>query len=56
MNNTVMIEEMEAEFNYLEWLVCKIDFDSAHEDVMLSLQEAYEKETGKEVPGRWKYE
>jgi Ni,Fe-hydrogenase III small subunit len=45
-----------TEIEYLKWFAINADFGPAHGDVMVSLQEQYKEQTGKEVPDEWKYE
>ena len=43
-----------AELKWLEWFANNVDFGPAHGDVMIMMQEQYEKETGRPVPEAWK--
>lgn len=54
-----MSEQEKPEATELEWLRyfhSWADFGPAHGDVMMILQESFEKETGKKVPLSYKYE
>lgn len=49
------ITELEAERHYLQWFHMAADFGPADYDVIVAMQEQYEKVSGKPVPEDWRY-
>jgi len=42
-------------YYYLKWFAQEADFGPGHSDVMIEMQERYEKDTGQKVPEDWRY-
>ena len=45
-----------TELEYLRYFHQECDFGPAHEDCVMIIQEAFEEETGKQVPKNWRYD
>jgi len=48
--------EEATELEWLKYFYREADFGPAHGDVIMILQEDFEKKTGKKVPASYKYE
>jgi hypothetical protein len=51
-----LMAEKATELEYLKWFYSNADFGPAHGDVVLSLNEWFKRETGKDLPEGYEYE
>ncbi len=55
MNNPQTLRDLADELEYLSWFYVNSDFGPGDYDVMLRMEERYEKSTGKKVPKNFTY-
>jgi len=44
------------EEQWLHWFAVNVDFGPAHGDVMIMMQDEFNRQTGLEVPDGWRYD